>query len=246
MNGSPPHYKHVSGAILCAGGHNHWTKHAQVELWMDTTVVPAHERDCRSKGLDPAKEKAIVNIDAYSVHRSATMLALFGNHDPSAKYGNFFIEFVPARCTSEFQIADVVLNKPLKGAYNRRFVAHFAQQLLDGLEGGQAPEDVHLVLSNKCCSEKCLGWLASAYAHCEQLDPGLKGGLQRLGYSACWGDGEARLKLVVTGAQLLGLGEEDILRTVGEEPDVQSDAESGVDGEGDMGQDAFYEGGPSA
>jgi hypothetical protein len=115
-------------------------------------------KKCEELGLAPNSQKMVWLIDCWKVHILAGfrewMLDLF----PLIK-----TMFVPANCTSKLQVADVVLQRPLKHRFRQQFNTWQAQQVALQVLGKVEPKDIKLDLGVKELRGKVVGWLMTAW-----------------------------------------------------------------------------------
>ena len=79
-DGLPPYYERKDGHIICCSGGNPWTKLQQMMLWREKIVEPRIKAAAVAEGLTEQQMQEVVdmiNIDAYSVHRSEEHMAGF-------------------------------------------------------------------------------------------------------------------------------------------------------------------------
>ncbi len=104
---------------VAAGWHltmseNHWSNFVTMNSFVEKVLDPWRVKKCEELGLVPDSQKMVWLIDCWKVHISAGfrewMLDLF----PLIK-----TMFVPANCTSKLQVADVVLQRPLKHRFRQ-------------------------------------------------------------------------------------------------------------------------------
>lgn len=188
---NPPFfYDQETGHILCAGDKSHWTNASTLRLWIEQIVWPKHVADCEARGLDPLKAKSIVHIDAYPVHLSAEFREWI-----KRKYPQLLLVYVPANCTSKVQIADLVLNRPLKSDYTRRHMLFCMKecrlQMAKGLTASQVKFDV--VVSK--CAGAAMSWLLAAYQSLSNVN--MQKGLASVGYNRCWDDADFRMEALM-------------------------------------------------
>jgi hypothetical protein len=239
---------HRDGHVLVAGGGNHWTKLPQMKVWRKKIVEPAVRRAAEAEGLEGKElEEAvgIVNIDAYSVHRDKEHVEDFvcwpvteEDLANAAKDGPpLTIEFVPARCTGLYQIADVVINRPFKVFLQKRHTAWLIKQLTDDLQNGVPVNEIELGASAITeVAPKVMGWVLDAVDYCSK-EINVSGALASLGYSSCFSD--ARLRR----AGMMRLSEAGIRQVIPALDELQLDDDDYVDmgaADDDDAQAQFY------
>jgi DDE superfamily endonuclease len=146
---TPPfYYDEQSGHIVCAGDSSHWINASTQRLWVSSVVWPAHVRACKAVGLDPKQAKSILHFDAYPVHIAKEFIEWM-----KAEYPQLILVYVPANCTSKMQIADVVLNRPLKSDYTNQQVQFLVLQCREQMANGRSAAQVKW-----CRSAQALLW----------------------------------------------------------------------------------------
>ena len=184
---TPPFYlDEATGHILCAGDKSHWTNASTLRLWIRQVVWPAHVKDCQARGLDPLKAKCILHFDAYPVHISAEFRAWL-----KAEFPQILLVYVPANCTSKVQIADLVLNRPLKCEYTRRHMLFLMKECRLQMSKGLSASEVKFDVVVSKCAAAAMSWLLPSYAALSKVD--MRRGLANVGYDKCWDDAEFRL-----------------------------------------------------
>jgi hypothetical protein len=183
-----------TGHILCAGNKKHWTNLSTLKLWISQIVFPSHKACCERDGLNPLTAKSIVHIDAYPVHLSDAFRRFM-----KTQYPQLLLVYVPANCTSVMQVADVVLNRPLKSDYTNRhmlfLVGECGKQMMDAV--GEQEVKIKFSAAVSSCAAHSLSWLIASYA---KLAITGKMAMQKafsvdsIGYDQCWDDPEFREK----------------------------------------------------
>ncbi len=101
-----------------------------MQTLVDEIIAPYFADHRRKLGL-PETQKAIWQIDAWSVHRSEAFRAWMRKH-----HSNIIVQYVPAGCTGVFQPCDVgiqrILKHSLKRSYHRDVVDDISEQLDKG------------------------------------------------------------------------------------------------------------------
>jgi hypothetical protein len=79
-----------------------------------------------------------------------------------SKHPQIHLHFIPANCTSIFQLADVILQRPFKHAFQLEFIKYimdvFTKQLEDGV-------DLKMDMKMSTLKPKICGWLHKAWEH---------------------------------------------------------------------------------
>jgi hypothetical protein len=171
----------VRSDLLLAGNKTHWTNESTLRLWVDEIVWPAHKKDCKKRGADPAVAKSIINIDCYPVHISKSFRTWLKN-----RYIQFCLVYVPPNCTSKVQFADVVLNKPFKNYYARAHTMFLMHQVKEHLESNEGLSGFNFSLLATAVAAPALKWLVQGYDKLGKLDHTAR--LRKIGYTKCWDD----------------------------------------------------------
>ena len=150
-----------------------------MRLWVDKIVWEEHKRIWEERGCDPAISKGIVNIDCYPVHISKEFRAWM-----KRKYSMLLLVYVPPKCTSKAQFADVVLNKPFKNYYSRSHTMFLMQQVKDHLASHEDLRTFNFSLLTSSVAAPALQWLVEGYDKLGKLDH--TAGLRKIGYTKCW------------------------------------------------------------
>jgi hypothetical protein len=107
---------------------NHWSNQQTMQQWIDFVLMPYVERQISSLALAP-DTKVVLVLDVWAVHKSEDFRRYLRTHHPRVH-----LVFVPANCTSQLQVADVVLQRPFKHGIRRRFnewAARIIQEQID-------------------------------------------------------------------------------------------------------------------
>jgi hypothetical protein len=194
---------HRDGHVLVAGGKNHWTKLPQMKLWRSAVVRPVVRRAAEEQGLEGTALKeamGLVNIDAYSVHRSAEFAEEFCSWPLSeeelsaaAEIGQpLSVEYVPARCTGLYQTADVAINRPFKVRMQSLYTESLIGQLREELQQGVPLDDIDMGHDGvQELATNVLSWALNALQHCRER-VNMQATLQSLGYAGCFTNAQLR------------------------------------------------------
>jgi hypothetical protein len=131
---------------------NHWSNFVTMKSFVEKVLDLWHVKKCEELGLAPDSQKMVWLINCWKVHISAGfrewMLDLF----PFIK-----TMFVPANCTNKLQVANVVLQRPLKHRFRQQFNIWQAQQVALQVLGKVEPKDIKLDLGVKELQGKVVG-----------------------------------------------------------------------------------------
>ena len=159
-----------------AGNRTHWTNESTLKLWVDKIVNTEHKKRCEERGLDPGIAKSIVNIDCYPVHISREFRAWM-----KRKYKMHLLVYVPLKCTSKAQFADVVLNNPFKNYYSRSHTMYLMNKVKEHQANNEELSTFNFNMLVTAVSAPALQWL-EGYDKLGELDhqPGLRNWLYQV------------------------------------------------------------------
>ena len=116
----------------CSKTDTYWSTHETMESLVDNIIAPYFEAEKKKLGLPPS-QKAIWQIDIWSVHRSERFRSWMKKQHPS-----IILHFVPGGCTSILQPCDVgiqrVFKHSLKRSYHEDIVKIMTAQIESGAE----------------------------------------------------------------------------------------------------------------
>jgi hypothetical protein len=94
---------------------NHWSNQTTMQEYVREVIVPYAER-CAAEHTLPRDSHIVLVLDVWAVHKSEEFRRFLRTHHP-----NIHLVFVPPNCTSQLQVADVVLQRPFKAGLRNRF-----------------------------------------------------------------------------------------------------------------------------
>lgn len=110
----------------------YWSTHETMESLVNDIVAPYFEKEKVALGLPPS-QKAIWQIDLWSVHHSAKFWNWMKTHHPT-----IILDYVPAGCTGIMQPCDIgvqhIFKHSLKRSYHEDIVRSISQQIDNGTE----------------------------------------------------------------------------------------------------------------
>ena len=128
-----PHYEDAMAAgflLEFSGTKTYWSNHKTMHTFVDDILTPYFACRMIEFGLLP-EQKALWQIDVWSVHRSEEFQGWMKRNHPS-----IILDFVPGGCTGVHQPCDVGIQRPLKlsirKSYHEDIVAEFVSQLENG------------------------------------------------------------------------------------------------------------------
>lgn len=86
-----------------------------------------------------------------------------------------------ANCTSEAQVADLVVNKPLKDFLRQMLMGWQAEQKAEQVRGGKAAADCKFETGLKALKGLSLQWIYDAWMHLSQMTESIKAGYKKAG-----------------------------------------------------------------
>lgn len=137
---------------------NHWSNQTTMQEYISEVLVPYAERRIQQYNLSRDAHIVLV-LDVWAVHKSEEFRRFLRTHHP-----RIHLVFVPPNCTSQLQVADVVLQRPFKHGVRRRFNEWAASVLREQV---QTDELVGLNPFLKMSSIKplLLQWLVQTWKH---------------------------------------------------------------------------------
>jgi hypothetical protein len=94
---------------------NHWSNVETMKKWVEKVLLPFAERKLAAANL-PHNSHIILLLDCWKVHTSGDFPAWL-----KANHPQIHLVYVPANCTSQLQVADVMLQRPFKAGIRKRF-----------------------------------------------------------------------------------------------------------------------------
>ncbi|KAL3700331.1 hypothetical protein R1sor_018353 [Riccia sorocarpa] len=155
---------------------NHWSTLQSCKDWVKKIFKVYYACFCEAKHLVVGEQKLILLIDCWSVHRSQEFLAWLGETQPWIK-----LVFVPAGCTSVFQPADVMLQRPLKAEFTKAFAIWCTEQIQVGISAGVRPINTQLDFSIRKLRETTLNGLLLAHQHVGAKQEMIRDGWRKCG-----------------------------------------------------------------
>lgn len=121
----------------------------------DNIIVPYFKTQKKALGL-PEAQKAIWQIDVWSVHRSKTFRDWMKTY-----HSNIIIHFVPAGCTGVFQQCDVGIQRIMKHSLKRSCHRDIVEEVLAQVDSGQV--DITVSKTVGILHDRTVSWLWDAY-----------------------------------------------------------------------------------
>lgn len=139
----------------CSKTDTYWSTHATMESLVDSIIAPYFEAEKKVLGLPP-EQKAIWQIDVWSVHRSDKFWSWMKMQHPS-----IVLQFVPGGCTSILQPCDVGIQRVFKHALKRSYHEDIVKIMTAQIESGA--EDLVFDKRRGFLRDLSVKWLWDAY-----------------------------------------------------------------------------------
>lgn len=136
---------------------NYWSTLATMQSYISDHAVPFLLDQIRIHN-PPVTQRCIIQIDCWSVHRSAEFRAWMSLHYPW-----IILQYVPGGCTGLFQACDVGLQRILKLAIRHACHQDIVQETLRSLESGIAPSEIINDSSIKTLRDRSVRWILDGY-----------------------------------------------------------------------------------
>jgi hypothetical protein len=94
---------------------NHWSNATTMKDWVEHVLLPFADRKLAAANLS-ADSHIILLLDCWKVHTNGEFPAWL-----KEKHPRIHAVYVPANCTSQLQVADVMLQRPFKAGIRKRF-----------------------------------------------------------------------------------------------------------------------------
>ena len=147
-------------------------------------------------GEDPSATKGIIHFDAYPVHTADNF-----RQWQKECYPMLLLVYVPAKCTSKMQIADVAYNRTLKAVFTAQHQQFMMQEYRRQMAEGRTAAQVKFSDAVSKCARRALVWLMKAYQKLEEVH--VQSHLEQIGYMCCWEDADFLGRALENSAVLL-------------------------------------------
>lgn len=108
---------------------NHWSNLETMKQWIDEVLLPYAARRCQEHNL-PHDSHIVLVLDVWKVHIGEE----FRRFLRGEKYSHIHLVYVPPNCTSQLQVADVILQRPFKHGLRKEFTGWAANIIQEQLE----------------------------------------------------------------------------------------------------------------
>ncbi|RXW18423.1 hypothetical protein EST38_g7441 [Candolleomyces aberdarensis] len=137
-----------------SGTGTYWSNQATMKSFVEDVLVPYFNRQRTCLNLPPS-QKALWQIDVFSVHRSEEFRGYMKNNHP-----DIVLDFVPGGCTSVAQPCDVGIQRPFKHSIRRSYYKRVVNEMILLLGNGkQALLDTRIGPLRDASAQ----WLLNAY-----------------------------------------------------------------------------------
>lgn len=145
----------VGMLIEPSGTKTYWSNHETMHHFVNHILAPYFNKMRKFLGL-PKSQKALWQIDVWSVHRSVEFREWMAKH-----HNNIIIDFVPGGCTGLHQPCDVGIQQPFKHVIKRSYHEAVVDEMVQKLESGLTllTTDKHIKIVQDCS----VSWLWNAY-----------------------------------------------------------------------------------
>lgn len=109
---------------------NHWSNQETMRQYVEEVLVPYGERAALKHNLTKDQHMVFV-LDCWSVHKSVEFRNFIAK-----QHKNIHLVFIFPNCTSELQVADVMLQRPFKHGLHTRFNHWAAEIISEQIETG--------------------------------------------------------------------------------------------------------------
>ena len=210
-----------TGHVVCAGHGTHWMNESSLRSWVAMVVWPYHMRVCKAQGRDPSTTKGIIHFDAYPVHTADKFRQWLKEFYPM-----LLLVYVPAKCTSKMQIAEVAYNRTLKAVFTAQHQQFMMQECRRQMAEWRTAAQVKFSDAVSKCAGRALVWLMKAYEKLEEVH--VQSHLEQIGYMRCWEDAEFLGRALESAAVLLPCQDDEGVEDVGVEDGPVFDAEDDI------------------
>ena len=146
---------------------NHWSSQESMQQYVKEVIIPYAERKIQEFQLHSDAHILLV-LDVWAVHKSQEFRKFL--HD---NHSRIHLVFVPARCTSKLQVADVALQRPFKNHIKNQFEDWAASVIREQIRKN---ETIHLDLSMATLKPLVVKWCISSWSELKDRKNVILGG----------------------------------------------------------------------
>jgi hypothetical protein len=151
---------------------NHWSCLETMKQWIRCILIPYKEK-CIGEFNLRADAHILLVLDVWAVHKSEEFRLFLRMHYPYVH-----LVYIPARCTSKLQVADVVLQRPFKSFIRRSFNQWAAERMHEKLKAG-LQATFHEYMGMKTLKPLLLQWCVDSFEQLQQNRALIAAGWQR-------------------------------------------------------------------
>ena len=151
---------------------NHWSNLTTCKQFVEQILQPYRRKQVQEMGLDE-ETKLIWLLDCWSVHISKDFISWLKISHPQ-----ILLIFIPANCTSVFQPADVILQRPFKHGFRQQFDNYTSENIGKQIDEKEL-QDVELNTKMSVLKPLLCSWLYQAWQHINKTD------MIKRGWSMC-------------------------------------------------------------
>ena len=152
--------------------HNHWSTLDTSKEFVSKILKPYLLEQIQLNSL-PLDQEMIWLIDCWSVHISKEFREWMKSHHPE-----IHVLYIPANCTSIFQLADVVIQRPFKHAFRQEFNQYTTDIITRQLKG---KEEIHIDFKMSTLKPHICHWLFNAWKHVSSKTSMIRKGWEQAG-----------------------------------------------------------------
>jgi hypothetical protein len=140
----------------------YWSTQETMESLVDKVIAPYFDAEKKALGLPPT-QKAIWQIDVWSVHRLAKFQSWMKKYHPS-----IIVQFVPGGCTGVLQPCNIGIQRVFKHALKRSYHEDIVKMMTAQIESGAE----QLVFNKRCglLRDLSIKWVWDTYKAVNKLD----------------------------------------------------------------------------
>ncbi len=151
-----------------SGTGTYWASLETMQHWVTETLVPFWTRKKESLGL-PESQECILELDVWSVHRSAAFVIGSRLRTPG-----LFLNLFPGDAAGLWQPCDVGIQRVLKLSIKRSQHQDVVVEALVQLEEGTDPQNVRLKTDIATLRDRTVQWLVTAFKHINKPETVMK------------------------------------------------------------------------
>jgi hypothetical protein len=151
---------------------NHWSTLEIMKDFVHKLLLAYLHKQIQQLDLQ-ANQKPVWLIDYWSIHKRKEFLDWI-----KKKHPNILVVFVPTNCTSELQLVDVIIQRPLKHGFKVNFNKWTTCVIKQQIYNGKEPF-IDLKMNN--LKPQICGWLHSTWTQVQGMDGMIVKGWEKTG-----------------------------------------------------------------